>query len=777
MKKILTTIVVIVSLIITAKAQNPVERDRVLPRDSMPDLWVITMDMSGSMASSSVRGNLHSIPNKISSLVKKYGNTDKDDFVLFKSGAEERILLRTENDQHKYNDYTLVSHLVRQEHGLMNYKSVLSNIQYLVADRALFHYDLSFTALIRPLSIHLLGKTVGKDLSGYNHIYHVLITDDGDINDQWLLDYRYMKNRAPKHFTCYNELLPKIACSEFDFTDKKTGKFVEIETKDKSQPHIYLTEYETYEKNHPSKILPLDSLIEVYDFHKDFVSLRMRDFDTAVAFVYVKLCSINGDSIPVSTYLYPDTILKIPYNHAYGKFLLNDISVEGSYQESYQDNILGLQYRTIPFNEPFQNRIYTQETKNIAKDVLYTIVLLLVAALVFTLIWRNMVVLRVFVNGKRMSIKRKAMNKLRFNEYTIVTVECDADHLTNALFYRDKGIAVKTNNKVTTVGQNKLLIKSWFLGSLCIDNEKTDVLQKDDSPKQLLFENDFQPGQSIQFSYSDRLSHTLIIKFIAKERIDQQSITNDLQKYNLEMLALYYNNSENKINSVRNNVVVNIIQKGSINSDGYSNDYAVLNIFDTHSQLAANHIFLRYSLMCSLNNGITGNQAVEILTKVAFLVLKSERQKIGHVETKPNTLHSSLGSSVTVDVSPMLSYLFLLKKGGSRMVYSPFADGKLGLSSKTIKLYPQTVMILKNVPVGYKKPNYSQEKGFHGAATITFNPQKRKYAPLTFKGGDLVRLLETEKDFSYGHLEPCVGGVSCYAQDISKLYSELSSNR
>ena len=84
MKKNLTIIVVIVSLIVTARAQNPVEQDRVLPRDSMPDLWVITMDMSGSMASSSVRGNLHSIPNKISSLVKKYGNTDKDDFVLFK---------------------------------------------------------------------------------------------------------------------------------------------------------------------------------------------------------------------------------------------------------------------------------------------------------------------------------------------------------------------------------------------------------------------------------------------------------------------------------------------------------------------------------------------------------------------------------------------------------------------------------------------------------------------------------------------------------------------
>ena len=777
MKKNLTIIIVIVTLIVTAKAQNLVGSDRALPRDSMPDLWVITMDMSGSMVSTYVKGNMHSVPDKIKSLVSKYGNTKKNEFVLIKSGAEKQLLLSTNRDHHKYDDSTLVSHLVRQENGLMNYENMALNIKYLVENRQLFHYDLSFTSLIRPLSIYTVKKNVGKDLSGYNHIYHVLITDDGDINDQWLLDYKWMKNWAKKHFSCYNGLLPKIACSEFDFTDKKTGKFVEIETNDKSQPHIYLTEYETYEKNHPSKILPLDSLIEVYDFHKDFVSLRMRDFDTAVAFVYVKSCSINGDSIPVSTYLYPNAILQVPYNHAYGKFLLNVISLEGSYQESYHDQILGSQYRTIPFNEPFQNKIYTQETKNIAKVVLYTIVFLLVVALVFILVWRNMVVLRVFVNGKCMSIKQKAMNKLKYNEYTIVTVECDGENVANAFFYRGKGIAVDFDNKNTNVGQNKLIIKTWLLGNLCLDSEKSDVLQKNDSQNQLIFESEYNAGQSIQFSYSNRLSHTLIIRFVAKERIGKQSKTNDLQKYNLEMLALYYNSAAAKIKSMRNNVVINIIQNGSVKSDGCSGNYAVLNIFDTHSQLAANRIFLRYSLMCFLNNDTTGIQAVEMLTKVACRILKNERQKIGYVETKPITAYSSLGSSVIVDVSPMLSYLFLLKKGGTRMVYSPFADGKLGLSSKTIKLYPQTGMILKNAPVGYIKHDYLQEKGFHGATTITFNPQKRKYAPLTFKGGDLVRLLETEKDFSYGHLEPCVGGVSCYAQDISKLYSELSSNR
>lgn len=769
------------------KQNNTTKVDNlILPKDSMPDLWIVTIDVSISMReNANVRQGLSSVPKKVQNLISSHSkNKEKNTYVLQRSGAHKDNLLAKNNINNKisYSGDELVNDLIHQTQIFNKTNNLINQLNricrcnqdmYYYYDEAsiydIFVYNMSFTSLVRPLSIYEIANRHRVDFSQYNKIYHILITDDGDNNDQWMQDYKWMKKYARKHFDRYNEILNSVACSEFDFTSRKVGKFIEIDAITHRQPHVYLTEYVTYQNNHPDRVLPADSLIEVFDFHDNAVSFSLKeDIDSTIDFVYIDSCYINGYRIPVNQYLYPDEVVNVYFDRSIVNFFKNQISIKGNYQEAYQDRTLGLRHRTVALTEGLlYNNYVTAENKDIENKVLASIVGLLVLAALFILVLRNIKILHIYINGKHWCIKRKALHKLKYDNYTLASVCCSENTITGVLFYLDKGITVKDDTSVTKKGEQKLVVRSYK--KLHLNNERTDFLLSNNSLRNLVFEEAFKGGKLVQFSYSDHLSHGLIIQFNESETATKKRADNPLQNLNLEMLATYYEKNAGKINTTRNNVMVNFIKKDAIAEGEYISDYAVLNIFDTYSQNSANRIFLRYSLMCFLEHKVNANNAFAYLLEIARKVLKDERQKIGYVETKPYTASGLISRYVEVDTAPLLSYLFLLKKGKSRKVYSPFKDGNLKLTSKNIELFPRKGMILKNIAVGYSKLDYGNERGGTNASSMEYSPQNLKYADLVFEGNGRIRFLGTSKDFSYGHPEPYHKGITYYSYPLFRF--------
>lgn len=769
MKKILSLFLTTFFLINGVFSQQVLEKSaKPQPKDSLPDLWIVTVDVSRSMLNT----KLATVPQRLDCMMRSFGvNNEDDTFVLQWSGTDKGWMVARngigKTDVKFYNDGSdIVKDLILRTFFANGFEDLISRIRHLCSNNSLFRYDMSFTSLVRPLSIYELTKAEHFDFSQYRKIYHILITDDGDVNDQWMMDYKWMRKWAPKNFNRYNEILPTVACSEFDFTSRKAGKFVELQSYSETQPHIYLTEYVTYQNNHPEHVLPADSLIAVADFHENSVSFVLNCDDTSVVFAHISSCMVNGHEIRVNQYLYPGDEIKVDYDKSYGKALANSISVEGFYQENYIDRILNIRPRKVDFKGVLPQKFVSAETKVIEKKLLTSAIIILLMATLFILLWRNMVVLRVFVNGKCWSIQRKAMNKLKYNDYSIATMGCSETNKTKTFFYKGKGIFITEDNNATKPGQGLLLIKTWWLGKLFSGMYKEDIPSTNNSDRQLRFENEkgFQNGDIIHFSYSNRLSHTLIIRFQSQQSITQQKKTNPLQKRNLEMLASYYEKNSDEIASVQNNVVINIIYPKN-----NTNGYAVLNIFDLNSQNSSNRIFLRYSLMCLFER--TQKESKEMATtqllEVARRVLKDEKLKTGYMGI--NTTCFSKEQTIQVDVSPMLSYLFLLKRGKTRMVYSPFADGKLDLVSKPITLFPQENMILKNMPTGYREPIFRDEWGLADPTMIRYAPQNFKSSTLAFFGSDSIRLLDEEKNFSYGHPEPSAEGTAYYSIHLDRI--------
>lgn len=763
------------AFLVPLAGQEPLFEERAMPKDSLPDLWIVTIDMSKSMLS--CRDGLSLVPEKTKSMIlcnnSAKGRTDT--YVLQLSGSDKNQLLVKNRDSKTYEDKSLVSDLIHKTTVFGNLDELITRLKQNVGSSALFEYDMSFTSLVRPLSVYELTLGENIDFCNYRKIYHVLITDDGDINDQWMQDYKWMRKWCPKNFSRYNEILTAVACSEFDFTSRKAGKFIELQS-NTVQPRIYLTEYVTYQNDNPVNHLQTESLVTVSDFHDNRITLKMKPCGDSVNFVYVDTCRVNGHAVPVNRYVYLGDTIIVQYDKNFAKTFQNVVTIEGSYQEIYKDRILGLRYRKVPYGGELFGFFVPEETKAVERQCLRAVALLLLAILIFVRRWRECVVLKIYVNGKCMRIRRKAMNKLKNEDFFLVTVLCDNYGMPDALFYNGKGISVEDDNQTEKWGHT-LKIRSFH--ELSIDssmfrpNKKDGFDKIDFDPDVILKNSDEQPIKA-QFSYANRLSHNLIISFEKKRDFEMKSEENKLRDCNIEMLARYYEERALEINNLRNNVQVNIIRKGTFNDilgDDYKLDYAILNIYDLNCRNRANHIFLRCSIVCNFD----GNQSDAYVTKELLQVakekiLKSEKQELGFFDMVAYREKPEDETGVEVDVSPMLTYLYLLKEGKEgkkvkrrkcRLVYSPFVDGRPpfldgrpGLPNKTVKIYPNSVMTLLNLPFKYQNPAANKNLG----DKETFNPRRKKTETLYFKGADKIGFLDDkEHNYSKGRLE---GGVT-----------------
>ncbi len=329
--------------------------------DSLGNLWIVTIDKSGSMLWNSqqqyIFSNRFPVADNVSKrLVEKpifnEVNYKKDKFIFFNSGILHDVDLNLLKFQHRF-DTSFIHHTDATLHSFGDEKNLVSHIQSQL-EQGDYTYRFSFVSQIRLFSI-IKGLNFIKErnlTADFNHIYLITITDDADQNDQWMSDYKTVKKYAPQKLTDVNELTTKYLYNPFNSKSdvSRTGTFDEKYIDESEIPHINLYEYKTTQ----SATAFVDSVTSFLSIKavKDYavnLSVAKKDFESdSILFYYIESIVIDDSTYSVNKY-FTDTIT-IP-TQLTNWFNYNKILVKGYFQVQYTDSILGNHFKKYEFKQ------------------------------------------------------------------------------------------------------------------------------------------------------------------------------------------------------------------------------------------------------------------------------------------------------------------------------------------------------------------------------------------------------------------------------------------
>jgi len=329
--------------------------------DSFGNLYIITIDNSGSMVwnahdkrdtnrrqiiAESVYQRLLNDTNTFKPL--NHIHYDSDKFIFFNSG----IFTTTQQISHLKNqprfEFSFIHHTDTAFNMFSNKKELLERIKMQLATNQ-YEYCLSFVSQIRLFSLikalNLARKTA--DLSVFHRIFVIIVTDDGDQNDQWMTDYETVKKSAPKKLVEIASATKKYLYNPFDPQSdySKLGTFFETSVASE-KPYIYFNEYVTGQSGTTSI---KDSVFEITAAGNKTISLKshIKQFGgNAIGFFHLNKIVLNGISIPVNVNFSNDTVIAVPTAHIISS---NNISVRGYFQQAYIDPVLGKHYRKVNY--------------------------------------------------------------------------------------------------------------------------------------------------------------------------------------------------------------------------------------------------------------------------------------------------------------------------------------------------------------------------------------------------------------------------------------------
>jgi len=736
-----------------------VAQTKVVPDvDSLGDVWAVTIDNSFSMMRKggkplnkalvvdSVKSRLLRSP------VLRGVDWERDRFVFYKSGLSDISVIRKVSNL----DTSFIQHIDRKMHQFANIRAFVSYVGEVMLSLKYGNFQ-SFVSQMRSLS---LKKTIdwlcdSGETKSYRNIYTLAISDDAvDQHDQWSTDYRTLKDADTNKV---NYIIKNASRLVYNPLNGMGGGELKLAWHDDSRlPYIWIYNYITSEGKRTTDTSATFLDIEASDGHN--ISFNLRNNEPKPCLCWIDSVRVNDNTIPIGKYFPDSLIFKTKYDNGYFN---NDITVYGKAQIEYTDSILCDHYRVVDFVQKSQSM-----PRHLAVILNAVALIAVLGIIIFIIMWYSLVVLRIYANGKCLSIKWYAMNRLRHDDYTLLSMVFRADTSSEAFFYKGRGIKEKKDN-CTKLDDNLIFVKSLRL----LTPEYQDLyVDEISSGKYYKIEYNVEnAGQSFSFQFSNRLSHKLLITML-KENGQATNPTNNIQAQNIKMLASYYEQNAESINSIRNNVMVNIIGRETLGLE-YKYDYAVLNIYDLNSQNDPRRIFLRFSMVCFFDrkkNETAVKEARIRMHEIASFVLKSEHEVAGYITNNAFTQNKNLDSGIQVDVSPMLSYLYLLKKGKHRMVYSPFKDGDVNLTSKTIKIFPNTNMVLMNLPTKHKYPENKTEN----PTKIELGKNCHKTENILFLQNDTVKFMDNEKCWEYGTPVPYHNGITYYSYSIDYKFNK-----
>lgn len=447
----------------------PIYADKYTSVKDLGDIWVVTIDKSGSM----LHGTTPSvIANDVSSRLLRcssFNSVDfsKDRFIFLTSGYSFSVEkgLGNELSNSLPFDQSFIHPIDNQLH---KFESAQDFAKYLrnIMTHSDYSHQLSFVSQIRLFSIvHAVNYLKQHNKTDtFDKLMILTITDDADQNDQWMMDYRLLKTCAANKVQEVNDSTTKYIYNSIN--GKGLGNLDNIYSDDLKMPHIWIYRYQTLASSVACKEVDILK-VHATDGKELQIDLKYRTYDDdEISFVHIDSVKIN------------DTVLAIDSSfdgrykgrHTYDNtFKTNKVAIYGYVQVGYTDPIYGAHYKIIPFvqyESVVSNALATLYNRTLTIVILFVILL----AVYFFVIRPNTVLFTICTGtGKKIVVKRGFGFDWPGEIVPILCYETIDNDLNGCIIKHHKNISVKDFNLNNLSLGNECLIISHNPIDISID--------------------------------------------------------------------------------------------------------------------------------------------------------------------------------------------------------------------------------------------------------------------------------------------------------------------
>lgn len=386
--------------------------NRTTDLDSLGNVWIVTIDKSGSMVQRSTYGLpkssakqqvydcLHEHVQKSlkECQVLKSLDFSKDRFIFLCSGYPYYPLKKNEPPL----DVCFIHHTDGQFHSFENADALFNHILDII-DTKDYKYNMSWVSQIQTFSVVKALRSLREihQDSVFNKLYVVTITDDADGTTQWEKDYQLMKSFDPNKVEEISRTNSKYIYNVI--TKQGAGYFSPVFINDFRQPHLTVFCYQTlqgkqnvYDAANIYKLCPTNG--------KTLKLFTRKSFNgDKVCFTVLDSVKINGRAYPVGQ-KYTKSAIKLNQDYAQ-KSDWNHVELFGTVQVEYNDSILGPHYKRIRFTQAIDKMPVATVVKRGGLAVSLLTVLIAVLWLVFKYL-PNRELFKIYTGNKVYTVKR-----------------------------------------------------------------------------------------------------------------------------------------------------------------------------------------------------------------------------------------------------------------------------------------------------------------------------------------------------------------------------------
>ena len=498
----LLLLLLLASNLLCTKAQTKTE--------DLGDIWVITIDKSGSMKDGKSDSKFKSECSYALSTIDNFRidtliNFNKDRFFVYQTGLFNQYENKSMRPNVKIatvlssdSSFTnLFIHPYKNQYRTFKNYSQLRNSILTSLLHTPYVYKWSFVSQIRVTALDkALNYLSENDYNNlYQNIYILTITDDADANDQWKNDYRVIKTANRARLEELNSLQEKLIYNRL--TGKGSGELEELAEDDKQGIHVYLYKYESKQQLGDDTELA-NEISANFSFrhvgaNKVIIGLDKSSFlGTSVVYWQIDTIKVNGEIdanyVPLK-YGMGETELTL--SNDVSNLRLNHIDIAGKIQVLYQDSILGSHYKDIPFS--IQKKYVASQTQYKSFIwILFFITLILFCILVyyFVVLPQKIIFVIYLPNNRKISIKHgyKYSYASQVSLLLQTSNSSKQDYIVNNNNYISitsiKGLDI-SDNKILVVSkvplnlENPIFIADVFERYIDCSSEMSDALKFD----------------------------------------------------------------------------------------------------------------------------------------------------------------------------------------------------------------------------------------------------------------------------------------------------------
>lgn len=447
MKKILLLLAAYFSLSLTATAQMAPDLD------TLGNVWIVTVDHSGSMLKLSNGSTVTHTPQMLASEVRdRMRRMDfmqdidyrHDRFIFYKSGVSVDYSKGFGNEMAIMPDLdtSFIHHTDAGLHKFQDHNAMLQHL-YELMRVGRYDHDLSFVSQIRTFSVVKTVKFL-KDAgqeADFDSFKLITITDDADQDDKWRNDYKNLSvadkiNRGRKPISQRTkETIQQYVFN--DLTSVGAGAFREVFADDSKMPHIWVYDYVTLQSM--SDTLRRNVLrVEGNDGkHMTFVPKHIYHGEDELCFYGVDSVVVNGEAHVIGKNFNKRYEASFPYRNG---LRFNDVKVYGSVQFKYEDDIYGPHYKKVRF-------IQEQKLPSGIWAFIFTVLGILAGVTVLGYLTYRLIILprRTMAtlysgNGSRIQLKRGFRFQWKNEVTPIALYEADASGIRSVLVRKHRNV-------------------------------------------------------------------------------------------------------------------------------------------------------------------------------------------------------------------------------------------------------------------------------------------------------------------------------------------------